>query len=115
MLEYKGYTAKIDFDNKLDCFVGEVVNIKDVITFQGTTAQELKNELKHSIECYLDFCKKRNKNPAKPFSGKLLVRLSSDIHREIYTAAKHDGVSVNKWVAITLQNAISSNDNQIEN
>lgn len=115
MLEYKGYVTKIDFDDKLDCFVGEVVNIKDIITFQGATVQELKTELKNSIECYLAFCKQRSKSPDKPFSGKLLVRLSPDIHRKIYTAAKSDDLSVNKWVAIALQNAVSGTDHHIQN
>ena len=111
MLEYKGYIAKIDFDNELDCFVGEVVNIKDVITFQGSSPSELKNELKKSVECYLDFCKKKNKNPDRPFSGQFMVRLSPEVHREIYSAAKTNGLSVNKWVAMTLQSAITNFDN----
>ncbi len=114
MLEYKGYIAKIDFDNELDCFVGEVVNVKDVITFQGSTAKELKDELKNSVNCYLDFCKKKNKEPDKPFSGKLLVRLSPDVHREIYTAARNNGVSVNKWISIALQHAVTKFDDHAQ-
>ena len=112
MLEYNGYLAKIDFDNEFDCFVGEVINIKDVITFKGSTAKELKDEFRNSVNCYLDFCKKKNKDPDRPFSGKLMVRISPDVHRDIYSAAKGDGVSVNKWVAAALQNAVlgSSND-----
>ena len=111
MLEYKGYVAKIDFDNELDCFVGEVTNIRDVITFQGNTAKELKEELKNSVNCYMDFCKKKNKDPDRPFSGQFMVRISPEIHREIYSAAKNNGLSVNKWVAMTLQNAVSPFDN----
>ena len=105
MLEYKSYLAKIDFDNELECFVGEIVNIKDVITFQGNTAKELKAELKNSVDCYLDFCKKKNKDPDKPFSGKLLVRISPDIHRDVHAAAKNSGLSLNKWISLTLQHA----------
>jgi len=114
MLEYNGYIAKIDFDNDLDCFVGEVVNIRDVITFQGCSAKELKDEFKKSVSCYLEFCSKKNKTPDKPFSGKLLVRVSPDVHREIYTIAKSNGISVNKWVAMTLQNAVSGFDDHIQ-
>ena len=110
MLEYKGYVAKIDFDNELDCFVGEIINVRDIITFQGSSAIELKKEIKKSVDCYLDFCKKKKKNPDRPFSGKFMVRIPPEIHREIYSAAKSNGLSLNKWIAITLQNIVSSFD-----
>jgi predicted HicB family RNase H-like nuclease len=108
MLEYKGYITKIDFDAEMNCFVGEVINIKDVITFQGNTAIELKNELKKSVDCYLHFCKKKNKNPERPFSGKFMVRIPPEIHREIYSAARNDGISLNKWIAMTLKSSIDN-------
>jgi predicted HicB family RNase H-like nuclease len=111
MLKYKDYIAKVDFDDELDCFVGEIINIKDVITFKGSTAKELKTEFKNSVNCYLDFCKKKNKDPDKPFSGKLLVRLSPDVHREIYSAARSNGLSVNKWISIALKHAVANFDN----
>ncbi|HFC11431.1 MAG TPA: toxin-antitoxin system HicB family antitoxin, partial [Anaerolineae bacterium] len=35
MMEYKGYIAKVEFDNEGDVFHGEVIDLRDVITFQG--------------------------------------------------------------------------------
>jgi predicted HicB family RNase H-like nuclease len=31
MMEYKGYTAKVEFDDEAEIFHGEVLGIKDVI------------------------------------------------------------------------------------
>ncbi len=42
MMEYKGYTATVWFDDQADLFHGEVLNIRDVVTFQGKTVKELK-------------------------------------------------------------------------
>ena len=42
MMEYKGYAAKVEFDDEAEVFHGEVIGIKDVVTFQGKTAKELK-------------------------------------------------------------------------
>jgi predicted HicB family RNase H-like nuclease len=53
MMEYKGYTAKVGFDDEAEIFRGEVIGIKDVVTFQGKTARELKRGLKESVDDFL--------------------------------------------------------------
>ena len=50
MMEYKGYTAKVEFDDEAEIFYGEVIGIKDVVTFQGKTAKELKKAFKESVD-----------------------------------------------------------------
>ena len=42
MMEYKGYFAKVEFDDDDNIFHGEVINLRDVITFEGETVKELK-------------------------------------------------------------------------
>ena len=59
MIKYKNYMAKVEFDDEANVFHGEVANIRDVVTFQGTTVQKLHRAFKDSIEDYLAFCKKR--------------------------------------------------------
>lgn len=56
MIEYKGYLSKIGFDSESDIFHGEVINIRDVITFQGKSTEELRRALEDSVEDYLEFC-----------------------------------------------------------
>lgn len=98
MIEYKGYTAKVEFDDEAEIFHGEVFGIKDVITFQGKTAKELKKSFKDSVDDYLDFCRERGEVPDKPFTGKFVVRLSPELHRKIYVSAKLSGESINAWL-----------------
>ena len=106
MLNYKGYIGHVEFDDKNEIFVGEVINIKDVITFQSNKADALKQEFIHSIEDYIAFCAERNESVEKPFSGKFNLRIPPELHREAYIAAKHSGVSLNSWVCHVLQHAI---------
>lgn len=68
-MKYKGYEAVVTFDEVANIFHGEVINTRDVITFQGTTAAELKKALSESVEDYLTFCEERGDEPDKPFSG----------------------------------------------
>lgn len=105
MMEYKGYMGHVEFDDESGVFHGEVINTRDVITFQGKSVAELKREFKTSVDVYLGFCKKRGKEPDKPFSGKFVLRIDPDLHRKVYVTAKHEGKSLNNWVAETLKKA----------
>jgi predicted HicB family RNase H-like nuclease len=44
MLHYKAYTGKVELDEVAAIFHGEVVDIKDVITFQGKSLNEFISE-----------------------------------------------------------------------
>jgi len=109
MLEYKGYIGHVEFDDEADIFHGEVLNTNDVITFQGKNARELKKAFRDSIEVYLNYCQKKGREPNKPFSGKFLVRVTPEDHRNIYIAAKKAGISLNKWIASILSRAAYQN------
>jgi len=98
MLEYKGYVGRVDFDNDSDLFHGEVINTKDVITFQGNTAKQLQKAFKESIDDYLAFCAERGESPERPFSGKFNIRLDPEIHKEAYLAAARAEQSLNTWI-----------------
>ena len=99
MMEYKGYIGHVEFDDDAGYFHGDVINTRDVITFQGTTVDELRQALKDSVECYLEFFVEMGKTPEKPFSGKFMVRIPPDIHRKVYESARKAGKSLNAWVA----------------
>ncbi|WP_284776826.1 type II toxin-antitoxin system HicB family antitoxin [Agrobacterium sp. lyk4-40-TYG-31] len=106
VMHYKGYEAVIEFDEDADIFHGEVIDLKDIITFQGTSAAELKQALADSVEDYLSFCAERGEEPEKPFSGQFVVRTEPRLHKAVSNAAKKDGVSLNKWVTAALERAV---------
>ena len=79
MIEYKGYLGRIEFDDEAELFHGEVINTRDVITFQGRSVRELRKAFKDSIEDYLDFCRQRGEEPDRAFSGKFTVRVDPEV------------------------------------
>ncbi len=99
MLKYKGYHGQVAFDEEAGLFHGEVVDLRDVITFQGKSVDELEQAFRDSIDDYLDFCQQRNEEPDKPFSGRLMLRLPSDVHRRVYVRAKKEGKSLNEYIS----------------
>jgi predicted HicB family RNase H-like nuclease len=99
MMEYRGYVGIAEFDDEAGILHGEVINIKDVITFQGKSVDELRTAFKDSIDDYIEFCEERGEEPDKPFSGKVMLRMTPEQHRLISLAAKKSGKSLNRWVA----------------
>jgi predicted HicB family RNase H-like nuclease len=98
MFNYKGYLGHVKFDEEAEIFHGEVINTRDVITFQGESVKELKKAFKDSVDDYLAFCAERGEEPDRPFSGKFNLRLAPEVHRMAYVAAKESRMSLNSWV-----------------
>lgn len=107
MMEYKGYTAKVEFDGEAEIFHGEVLGIKDVVTFQGKAAKELKKVFRESVDDYLSFCKERGEAPDKPFTGKFVLRISPELHRKIYLSARLSNESINAWLNEKLDRVVN--------
>ena len=102
---HKGYEAMVVYDEDAELLHGEVINLRDVVTFQGQSVTELKQAFVDSVDDYLEFCQARGEEPEKPFSGQFIVRVEPLVHRAVATAAKRSGVSLNKWVASVLEKA----------
>ncbi|HMC58268.1 MAG TPA: type II toxin-antitoxin system HicB family antitoxin [Candidatus Solibacter sp.] len=97
-MTYKGYQSKVELDEEAGVFHGEAIDTRDAITFQGSSVKELKKAFEDSVDDYLDFCASRGEDAEKPFSGKFLVRVPPEVHRQIMTEAKRQGKSLNAYV-----------------
>ena|SRR5687767_2064027 len=97
-MKYKQYEAAIKFDDETEQFHGEVINTRDVVTFQGRSVAELKREFKNSVEDYLEFCSERGDEPDKPFSGNFILRISPELHQRLFTNAKLQSKSLNSLI-----------------
>jgi predicted HicB family RNase H-like nuclease len=107
-MTYKGYYGVVQYDDEAKIFHGEVINTRTVITFQGTTVDEIETAFRDSVDDYLDWCKERNKDPEKPFSGRFVLRLSPDLHRKLNLKAKMSNTSLNSFIVQTLEKAAVS-------
>jgi predicted HicB family RNase H-like nuclease len=105
-LTYKGYTARIDFDERDNIFVGRLLGIKDVIAFHADNVADLKSAFEESVDDYLEACAAIGKSPEKAVSGKLLLRLPPEIHAAAQIKAQSLGKSLNQWASETLSNAV---------
>ncbi|HLC07280.1 MAG TPA: type II toxin-antitoxin system HicB family antitoxin [Candidatus Babeliales bacterium] len=56
MMKYKGYFGEVTYDDEAKIFHGEVIGLKNIITFQGKSVNELKQAFQDSINDYLAWC-----------------------------------------------------------
>ncbi len=104
MMSYRGYKGYFEYDEKADIFHGQIIGIRDVITFQGRSIDELKIALKDSIDDYLEMCDQEEKSPDKPFSGKFSLRLPPEVHSKVAQAAASAHKSINSWITDVVEN-----------
>lgn len=69
MVEYKGYSAAVSFDDDAGVFQGEVVGTRDVIVFGGESVAQLEREFRLSVDDHLAVCAERSRAPDQPVSG----------------------------------------------
>ncbi len=101
-MEYKGYSARVEFDDEANIFHGEIINVRDVVTFEGETVDELRQAFKDSVDDYLEYCAQRGEDPEKPYSGRFVVRVEPELHKQIAIEARKKGTSLNSLVSDVL-------------
>ena len=65
-LTYKGYTGEAELDGEAGILHGEVIGIRDIVTFQGASVDEAEKAFRDSVDDYLAFCRQRGERPNKP-------------------------------------------------
>lgn len=109
MMEYKGYVGRVELDDEAGVLHGEVVNTRDVITFEGSSVAEVQQAFRASVDDYLEFCAERGEAPDRPFSGKFSLRVAPELHRSIFVRARLSNKSLNAWVNDALREAVERN------
>jgi predicted HicB family RNase H-like nuclease len=105
VMTYKGYTARIEFDQRDNIFIGKIIGIVDNITFHGETVKELQADFQAAIDHYTADCEATGRKPLKAASGKIMLRVSPEIHARALAMAKATGKSLNQWAEEVLGEA----------
>lgn len=104
-MKYKGYVARVEFSEDDGVFVGRVLGIADHISFHGESVRELKKAFQEAINHYIADCKATGREPLKPASGKLMLRVPPETHAAATIAAEAAGKSLNQWATEALSRA----------
>lgn len=107
-MTYKGYTAKLEYSDEDECFIGRIAGICAIVSFHGDSVAELTSAFHAAVNNYLALAKARGEKPEKPFSGRIMLSLPSQVQARISLAAERAGMSVDQWAARALDQAARS-------
>ncbi len=107
-MKYKGYTAIIAYDDRDHLFHGHLADTYDDVYFEGKSVDELERAFHEAVDDYLLYCAEADREPTRPFSGHLNVRMDADLHRRIHIAARRREISLNKLITEAIRRELES-------
>lgn len=105
-MSFRGYTARVEYDERDDIFVGRVLGLRSMISFHGKTVAELRRQFSAAMRDYLADCEEQGISPEKPVSGRLLLRVPPEVHSRALVKAQAMGKSLNQWATEALEQAV---------
>ena len=98
-LKYKGYIGTVDYNEEDQCLTGKVLGLRrDGIIYEGMSVEELIEDFHNAVDHYLSSCAERGVAPEKPYSGRLILRLSPILHQDAAEMAAANGISLNEFI-----------------
>jgi predicted HicB family RNase H-like nuclease len=107
LMEINGFRAVIKYDPEIEMFRGEFVGLNGSADFYANNIEALKKEGAISLKVFLNACEERNIEPRKEYSGKFNVRVPSNLHANIASAAIAEDKSLNQWIVDALGHAVN--------
>ena len=104
-MTYKGYSARIDYDDEDGILFGQIACIRDGVGFHADNVDDLRNAFREAVDDYLETCARIGKDPQKPYSGKVMFRIDPEVHARAARAAELSGKSLNEWAGEVLAKA----------
>lgn len=105
---YKGYTAGVEIDVDEGIITGTVLGLRDIIHFQADNVAGIEPAFHLVVDEYLAWCEEEGIDPEKPYSGKIHLRMTPELHRELALTAEGRNESLNSVIIEACTNYVAS-------
>jgi predicted HicB family RNase H-like nuclease len=112
ILKYKGFIGSVHYAAEDRVFYGKVEGINDLISFEGSTVDELEEGFHYMVDAHIVDCKKKNIPLEKSYKGNLNIRLSPELHKKAAYNASLKGISLNQYINDAIRKEIGSSDSE---
>ncbi len=65
MMRHKGFAGSVHFISEEEIFHGKIEGIPDLVTFEGSTMEDLRQAFHEAVEDYLALCREVGKEPGE--------------------------------------------------
>lgn len=107
-LKYRGFVGSVNFSAEDHAFYGKAEGINDLVTFEGTTVDELEEAFKYMVEEHIQDCEQEGKPAEKSYKGSFNVRISPDLHRQAAQIASVQGITLNQLIQRAIQHELET-------
>lgn len=101
-MEYKGYAGTVEYSEADNCLWGKIAGINDIISYEGQSVFEIRQAFEEAVDCYLEDCASRGKEPNKPYIEPILVTVEPELREKLETQAMEAGITLNQLVTAKL-------------
>ena len=108
LMSQDGYHAKIEYDEDLDLFRGEILGLTGGADFYGKNPKELRAEFKKSLQVFLEVCREKGIEPRRNYSGRFNLRIPAALHERLAIIAQAEGKSLNLLAEEALQQRVAA-------
>lgn len=105
-MEYKGYIGSVEVSEEDGIFFGKVLGIRSLISYEGESYRELRDDFHSAVDEYLSICQKEGKEPEKAYKGSFNIRISPELHKKLVVHAMARQMSLNGYVEQALEKAV---------
>jgi predicted HicB family RNase H-like nuclease len=106
IIKHKDFYGSVEYSDADECFFGKIIGTTDLITFEGTSVNNLKKAFAEAVEDYLVLCKESGKEPQKTYKGTFNIRISPELHKAAAAIASKEGISLNAFVERAIHDEI---------
>lgn len=110
ILKYKGFIGSVHFNAEDRIFFGRIEGIDDLVTFEGTSVDELEGAFKFMVEEHIADCEREGKPTEKSYKGSFNVRINPDLHRQAAQIASVQGITLNQLVQKAIQHELETGE-----
>jgi len=105
-MKFGKYSAVISYEPDIGMFRGEFIDLNGGADFYADSIKSLRKEGETSLRVFLDYAKEKGISPEKGYSGRLVLRLTPELHRKYKLLASTKHVSLNQLLNETLEKAL---------
>ena len=106
--EYKGFIGSIEAELDSNTLYGKVLGLDKgtLVTYEGNTLAELREDFINAVEDYIAFCKEKGLPLHKSYTGSFNIRIPIELHAKAAAKAQEEGISLNAFVKESLMQAV---------
>lgn len=108
-MNYKNYIGSVEFSEADAVFFGKVQGIRSLISYEGTTVDELVSDFHEAVDSYLKSCEANGDVPETAFKGSINMRFKTpEQHKRVAVYAMNHQQSINSFIVEAIEEKLAS-------